>query len=123
MAGESIKISSFDDPASPHLLVALLQLEACKEMWSSALRLSTNASSYQKEIFSIVVSVLAGNKEGHARSEVPTDDGLFSMDILVDHPQWGKVAIEVDGPFHFFTNHTDMFHGKAKLRNRWVIIE
>lgn len=87
-------------------------------MWVSSQKLSLNVSSFQKEVFSVIKSnAVLGDK---ARSEVPTDDGLFSLDILIDHPQWGKVAVEVDGPFHFFSNLPGTFHGKAKTRNKFL---
>ncbi len=60
--------------------------------------------------------------------EVPSDDGLFSFDIVVDlktkdkNGQEGpvrRVAIEVDGPFHFISNRGGHeYHGRAKIRNR-----
>jgi hypothetical protein len=53
-----------------------------------------------------------------ARSEVATDDGFLSIDILLRHPELGRVAVEVDGPFHFFSNAPREYHGKALLRNR-----
>lgn len=52
------------------------------------------------------------------KREVLSDDGFFCVDILLQHPTWGRVAVEVDGPFHFFVNRPEEFHGKAVLRNR-----
>lgn len=93
------------------------QLDACKEMWLSALELGLSSSAYQEGIFSSISAISTVKP----KSEVRTDDKFFSLDVCIDpHPKWGKVAIEVDGPFHFFSNHPGVFHGKAKLRNRFL---
>lgn len=85
-------------------------------MWASS---PTRISPYQKEVLAVVQSIeIPGSK---ARSEVETEDGMFSMDIFIEkHPKWGRVAIEVDGPFHFFSNLPSIPHGKARLRNRFL---
>ncbi len=57
--------------------------------------------------------------------ECKTEDGLFSMDIGLKLPPPSsssegksvKLAIEVDGPWHFMSNKPDMATGETRLRN------
>jgi hypothetical protein len=53
-----------------------------------------------------------------AQKETLTEDGAFSVDIMLQHPVWGRVGVEVDGPFHFFSNLPRVPHGKTRIRNR-----
>ena len=55
-----------------------------------------------------------------ATSEQLTDDGLFSIDIALELPDGLKVAIEVDGPWHFMTNDPMIMDGATVLRNRML---
>jgi hypothetical protein len=63
-----------------------------------------------------------------AASELPSDDGLFSIDIALVSPDGRKVAIEVDGPTHFLTNAPQMVNGNTALRNQlleargWTVV-
>ena len=50
--------------------------------------------------------------------EARSEDGVFSVDVLLHHPQLGRVGIEVDGPFHFMFNDPARFNGKTLVRNR-----
>jgi hypothetical protein len=94
------------------------QLDALREMWASS---PTRISPYQQDVFSTIESMEIPGNGSKPRSEVLSDDEMFSIDIVIyGHPKWGKVAIEVDGPFHFFSNLPDVHHGKAKLRNRFL---
>ncbi|KAK9846558.1 hypothetical protein WJX81_006537 [Elliptochloris bilobata] len=58
--------------------------------------------------------------------EYETEDGLFSLDIVVHGPR-GRVAIEVDGPFHFTIN-TRQPTGPTLIRRRaltgmgWMVV-
>ena len=52
--------------------------------------------------------------------EAPSEDGWFGFDILLQHPCWGRVGLEVDGPYHFLFSNPKEFHGKAVIRNRSV---
>ena len=54
--------------------------------------------------------------------EMPSEDGWFRFDALIEHPKWGRVALEVDGPFHFLYSDPAEFHGKAVVRNRSDVI-
>ena len=47
--------------------------------------------------------------------EQQTDDGYFSLDIVISHL---KVAIEVDGPYHYLLNWPPNPTGATLLRRR-----
>ncbi len=53
-----------------------------------------------------------------ATSEQLTDDGLFSIDIALLLSDGTKLAMEVDGPTHFFSNKPAMATGETLLRTR-----
>lgn len=46
--------------------------------------------------------------------EKTTDDGYFSLDIVVNSPA-GRLAVEADGPSHFNVN-TGQYSGSSSLR-------
>ena len=49
--------------------------------------------------------------------EARSEDGVFSVDVLLHHPQLGRVGIEVDGPFHFMFNDPARFNAPARFND------
>ncbi|GAX78049.1 hypothetical protein CEUSTIGMA_g5491.t1 [Chlamydomonas eustigma] len=90
------------------------ELEACRYMW----RFQYNrpwSSQVHDEIFDILKAMgLTAHKEQF------TEDGAFSIDIVLQHPVWGRVGVEVDGPYHFLSNLPRVPHGKTLVRNRFL---
>ena len=74
----------------------------------------TRVSTFQKEVLETVKSL------GHEPyMEELTDDGLLSMDICLKDK---RVAIECDGPSHFYTNLTEGLTQKTKLRDKALAV-
>ncbi len=69
------------------------------------------------ELHGDVCRALAALRVPHS-VEQPSDDGLFSIDVaIVDAPSSARVALEVDGPFHFTANSRAAL-GPTRSRNR-----
>ncbi|KAG1653830.1 hypothetical protein FOA52_008719, partial [Chlamydomonas sp. UWO 241] len=91
------------------------QLETCRAMWQSVITKGPIVSTMHRRVMHVCSDL--GLNPGR---EVLTDDGNFSSDVLIQHPAWGRTALEVDGPYHFLVNHPDIPTGKAAVRNRFV---
>ncbi|KAG1661634.1 hypothetical protein FOA52_007515 [Chlamydomonas sp. UWO 241] len=89
---------------------------ACKRAWLKE-RDDPQPSRVQLEVLA-VVRQLPGCSG--ATSEQATDDGLFSIDIAVQLPDGGRLAVEVDGPSHFLSSLPGRLDGATLLRNRML---
>ena len=87
---------------------------ACRSAWLAQVS-DTTISAAHRAVFA-AVQQLPGCS--NASLEHVTDDGLFSIDVAVVLPGGDKLAVEVDGPFHFFTNRPTVLDGATRLRNR-----
>ncbi len=95
--------------------------ERCRLAWVAETSTST-ISRRHREVFE-VLRQLPGCSG--AICEHKTEDSLFSMDIGLELPPPSsssegksvKLAIEVDGPWHFMSNKPTMATGETRLRN------
>jgi predicted component of type VI protein secretion system len=87
---------------------------ACKRAWMEE-RDDALPSRVQLEVLAVVRQL--PDCSG-AASEQATDDGLFSIDIAVQLPDGSRLAVEVDGPYHFLSNSPGRLDGATLLRNR-----
>ncbi len=89
--------------------------ELCRAAWMEGM--SSTESRSHREVFAAVCQLPGCSG---AVCERRTEDGLFSMDIGLEVPSAEgivKLAIEVDGPFHFMSNKPTMVTGETLLRN------
>jgi len=83
--------------------------EKGREPWLQQ-TVDTRVSTFQQQVLEAVKS--AGYEP---TMEQLTEDGLMSMDIcLLD----SKIAIECDGPSHYYTNFTERLTEKTRLRDK-----
>ena len=82
--------------------------ESCRTAWLEQAK-ETRVSTFQERVAETIQSLGFDPIVEHV-----TDDGLMSLDICVDKH---KLAVECDGPSHFYSNLTETVNQKTKLRD------
>ncbi len=97
------------------------QLQQCMAAWRDQQRESARQppSVMQQQVYRACKRVLSSGKLHMTlaqQQEVPTEDGLFTID-MVGVVEGRRLAIEVDGPSHFTLPHNTV-RGDTAFRNR-----
>jgi hypothetical protein len=94
-------------PAGCHGLAGVLeqqQLEQCRASWVQQLTASPHvlqASRFQQEVFAALQALPEIKWQQQPKMEQPTADMAYSIDIAAVTVREVKLAIQVDGPWHF----------------------